>query len=731
LRPLLRTGLLCASMLIGAAATAPAHAAATVTVPDNIAPWVAKATKLGTAGPNTKVTIAIYMAVHDLPTLKAFVADVSRPTSASYGKYLTPAAFRARFAPAAADVTAVRDLLTSAGMTKITTGPGGFVVTARATVAQINAAFGISEKLYSYKGLTMMANDEAPSIPAALSGKVLSIGGLNEGGLLRHPMHHTVFPQRRAAPAGLEAATATAAAAGPAITPPPVADNQQPEYCDTYYGDLEATLSTSITPFKKTLPWTICGYTPQQIRAAYGMDKVTYDGTGIKVAIVDAYASPTLRADGDAYAANHGLPKLTTSRFQEIIPGGIYGVSPSAACDPYGWWGEESLDLAAVHGSAPGADIVYIGSEDCNESLTVALVDAIYNDTADIITNSYSYGGDSDTLSDIEAQNDAFMAAASTGITVMFSSGDDGDLSQDNGVATGSFEADSPYVTGVGGTSLAIKNKAGAKDEWGWGNYVDALENFTINSGTSITTTGVATVKADGQKYDNYQFYAGSGGGITLLAAEPDYQVPVVPSALATTLNEASGYSVPIGPNRVSPDVAMDADPFTGYLYGESYTIAGNAIADANCTPTGTTTEYCEGDIGGTSLASPLFAGTIAIVDQARVAAGKPKIGFANPWLYGGTIGTTLTSSGINDVQPPTAPEAVLLAFSAYDGYAAEAAVVTLNSVPFDIQADPFPLELCGTASCLGIDDIFNYTTAGYDDVTGLGVPYLPMLVTQ
>ncbi len=718
-------------MLMGAAAGAPAYAAATVTVPDNVAPWVAKATKLGTAGPEAKAIIAVYMAPRDLPTLRQFVADVSKPTSPSYGKYLTPAAFQARFAPDAADVAAVRSLLQSAGMTKITTGPGGFLISARATVAQINAAFRISEKLYAYKGLTMMANDEAPSIPAALSGRVLSIGGLSETGLLRHPMNRTRFPQTRTAPASLAAAMAAPAAARPAITPPPIADNQQPLYCDSYYGDLEATLSTSVSPFAKTLPWTTCGYTPQQIQAAYGINKVSYDGTGITVAIVDAYASPTLRADGDSYAAKHGLPKLTTSRFQEIIPSGIYGVSPSASCGPYGWWGEESLDLAAVHGSAPGADIVYIGSEDCNESLTIALTTAIYNHTADIITNSYAYGGDADSLSDIEAQNAAFMAAASTGITVMFSAGDDGDLSQDNGVATGSFEADSPYVTGVGGTSLAIKNKAGAKEEWGWGNYIDSLDKFTINSGTSITTTGVTKMTAYGYTFDNYQFYAGSGGGITLLAAEPDYQIPVVPSALATTLNEASGYSVPIGPNRVSPDVAMDADPFTGYLYGESFTIAGNATADANCTPTGTTTEYCESDIGGTSLASPLFAGTIAIVNQARVAAGKPKIGFANPWLYGNKIGTTLTSSGINDVQPPATPQAVLIAFAAYGGYKASADVVTLNSVPFDIQADPFALEVCAKSPCLGIDDIFNYTTTGYDDVTGLGVPYLPVLVTQ
>ncbi len=46
------------------------------------------------------------------------------------------------------------------------------------------------------------------------------------------------------------------------------------------------------------------------------------------------------------------------------------------------------------------------------------------------------------------------MAAAAQGITLLFSSGDDGDLSQDNGVVSNSYEATSPYVTGVGGTSL-------------------------------------------------------------------------------------------------------------------------------------------------------------------------------------------------------------------------------------------------------------------------------------
>ena len=68
---------------------------------------------------------------------------------------------------------------------------------------------------------------------------------------------------------------------------------------------------------------------------------------------------------------------LTAANFQQDIPQNIYNVSSDEACGPYGWWGEESLDLAAVHGSAPGANILYIGARDCNTSLTIALSDAI------------------------------------------------------------------------------------------------------------------------------------------------------------------------------------------------------------------------------------------------------------------------------------------------------------------------------------------------------------------
>lgn len=725
-----RLGLFCSGILAGAIAlTAPAaRAAATATVPGNVSGWVATATRTGTVPDSQQMTIAVYMTLRDVDGLKQLLAAVSNPASPSYGQYLTPATFRAHFAPDPADVAAVAAMLTQAGMTGLQVGAGGTYVSATATAAQIRSMFAISQEFYTYGGRTLRANREAPTIPASLAGKIVYIEGLDDTTLLRKPFHVSVTEGARVAPATMTSVAPAATGA----TPPPVASGIPSPYCDTYSGDLQATLSTAAGPYGRRLPWLTCGYTPQQVQAAYGFNRVKLDGTGIRVAIIDAYASPTLATDGNRFATNHHLPPLTAANFQQQIPPGIYNVSPNEACDPYDWWGEQSLDLAAVHGSAPGASILYIGARDCNTSLTTALLDTIYEDKADIITNSYGNNGDGNISSaEIAMQDQAFMAAGAEGITVLFSSGDDGDLSQINGVATASYEADSPYVTGVGGTSLGVKDASGKKYEYGWGNYRDLLLGARVNSGTSVTTAGLTSTSVSGSTFYDFSFYAGSGGGISLIEPQPAYQAGIVPASLASTLYDAAGDAISLpSRQRVSPDVSMVADPYTGYLYGETFTIAGNGTSDAGCTTLSSTTEYCEGSIGGTSLASPLLAGVMAVVDQKRKAVGRPLVGFANPWLYGAKIGTAATfdSAGINDITPPTKPVSLL---RGYANDPTEIRVVTVNSVPYLINTTPVPLLACPLAVCEGIDDVFNYVTPAYDNVTGLGVPWVPSLVKQ
>ncbi len=697
-------------------------------VDGNIAGWVQSAVEAGTAPDSQSVSIVVHMKLRHAHRLAGFVASVSTPGSADYGHYLSAADFQSRFAPDPADVSSVQAMLQQAGMANVSVGPLGTYVSATATVGQLRAAFNVSQKLYRYGNATLRANKDAPRVPGALGDKILFIEGLDDTTFLKRPQHVSVTAGTLAAPAA--ARSATMSSASPAVLAPPVASNTPSPYCSTYFGDNNASLSTQPAPYGKTLPWLACGYNPQQIQAAYGLNpfNVGLDGRGVTVAIIDAYASPTLQSDGNHYATRHHLPALTSANFSEVIPAGIYDVSASEACGPYGWWTEESLDVAAVHGSAPGASIVYVGARDCGSTLTTALLDTIYQHRADIITNSYSNNGEDVSPADVATEDQAFMAAAAQGITVLFSSGDDGDLSQDNGVATGTWEATSAYVTGVGGTSLLLRNSRGAKSEFGWGTYRDFLDNATVNSAASITTTGLATTTASGSTFPAFSFYAGSGGGISLLEAQPAYQAAIVPAALATTLNEASGESVPLSPRRVSPDISADADPYTGYLYGETYTIAGDGHSDIGCTPETATTEYCEIDEGGTSLASPLIAGVMATVNEVHGLLGRPFVGFANPWLYGHHVGLTANSAGINQINAPATPTAVLRGYVTNPN---EVRVVTINSVPDLIITAPFPLQICSDPICEGINDVFNYTTPGYNDVTGLGVPFVPLLALQ
>jgi subtilase family serine protease len=138
------------------------------------------------------------------------------------------------------------------------------------------------------------------------------------------------------------------------------------------------------------------------------------------------------------------------------------------------------------------------------------------------------------------------------------------------------------------------------------------------------------------------------------------------------------------------PDVSAVADPNTGYLIGQTQTF-----------PDGTV-RYSEYRLGGTSLASPIFAGLMALADQA---AGFHH-GFSNPLFYG-------HQAAFNDVQDPTAADAV----GTLNGKPVVATVRTNYANSVDASAGRI-FVLRTFNQCLGLK-----TTAGYDDVTGVGSP--------
>ena len=117
------------------------------------------------------------------------------------------------------------------------------------------------------------------------------------------------------------------------------------------------------------------------------------------------------------------------------------------------------------------------------------------------------------------------------------------------------------------------------------------------------------TLSADGTQWSDAGYLYGAGGGLSSQFARPDYQQGVVPDSYGTT--------------RAVPDVGLDADPTTGMLVGQTQRF-GNRNA------------YDEYRIGGTSLASPLFAGMTAAAQRSAVTADNPegRLGFLNPLIY-------------------------------------------------------------------------------------------------
>jgi len=276
---------------------------------------------------------------------------------------------------------------------------------------------------------------------------------------------------------------------------------------------------------------------------------------------------------GDGAYASGQLTQITPKHYTQ-----------QQTCGSTGWWGEETLDVEAVHAMAPGANIRYYAAASCfDDDFLDALARVVDDNKASLVTNSWSDLEIAETPAGIAAYEQLFLQGAVQGIGFMFSSGDDGDEAAGGLGLQVAYPASDPYATAVGGTSDAIRGN-GSLTQTGWGTHKWALS-------------------ADGTSWTGDAFLYGAGGGLSGTFARPDYQKGVVPSSYGTT--------------RAVPDVGLDADPTTGMLVGQTQRFGHRNLYD----------EY---RIGGTSLASPLFAGMTAVTQQR--AGGR--LGLLNPLIY-------------------------------------------------------------------------------------------------
>ena len=490
------------------------------------------------------------------------------------------------YAPTAAEAHAVEGWATSNGLQvgAVTSGFGAHVQVT-GTASAIAHAFGV--KFGSYQAgakkqaQRFWAPEQAASVPASIRGDVLTVTGLDSA-------KHQATP-------------------GDTLPPPPQNYFVAP-WSSAYYGQKVAagpfgTVAGTTTKIPtvngQAQPWTNTGYTPAQVRGAYNVGQSGETGKGVTVAIIDAYTPATLGSDASEYAqwaagqpgGNPALDKpFANGQFKVVQhPGATtYDDTSAAECGASGWYGESTLDVESVHGMAPNANVTYIGASDCtDQGLGNALAYVVNTHAASIVTDSWGEPFDESSL--VSVYDQMFQAGAAEGIGFFFSAGDSGYEDPNYEDPTDQVEVDypdsSPWVTSVGGTSLAIGKNDNYEGETSWGTFLNPL---TVSSNGKSSWTFAPTDTRD--ELLNGLYDGSSGGGVSTTYAQPWYQKNVVPTKLAETEVTSTPITYDTGttafgtltlaynesltrassPMRVTPDVSALADPSTGVAVGET-----------------------------------------------------------------------------------------------------------------------------------------------------------------
>jgi subtilase family serine protease len=552
--------LIAASLQPANAASLPGRAALL-----NAPGWTASTAALGPAAGTVNFSVAI--APRDAAGAQAFADSVSDPRSANYRHFITPQQYTARFGATAAQVASVVSWLRGAGLQTGTVPISNSYVPVTGSIAAVNKAFGTTIKSYHRDNRQVIAPASALTVPAALAGRVSDVLGLDTSQIYR--------TGAKVIPNGASPGNTT---------------------CSTYWGEnTNTSYITAPAPLSGNLPNRAC-YTPSRLNAARGIPATGKTGAGVTVGNVLWCDSSTIPSDINTWAAQVGVPALTAGQYTSQDP---------ATWDPYctnqanidGTMVETALDAEAIHGAAPDAKIIYApAAGPYNTYLLTATQNLVNANQVQIITNSWG-GGESTAF-----LHTVYVQAASQGISVMASSGDDGDNTYTNGSASkGRPSADYPAsdseLTSIGGTSLGISSTNSVLFEQAWYDVIS---------------------RSSGSTWTSKVFYGASGGGKSGITSQPSYQAGIVPSTF-------SGKPA----KRAYPDIANIADSQTGYVVG--VTQAG---------------VYTTLTVGGTSLASPYTAGEVALAVQTKGGS----LGFLNPKLYlnRATAVTDVSGSTVN-----------------------------------------------------------------------------------
>lgn len=350
--------------------------------------------------------------------------------------------------------------------------------------------------------------------------------------------------------------------------------------------------------------------TPSDIETIYDIKAVHSQGiTGSGQSIAIVGQSAVVLSDIENFQSAAGLTKKDPTVV--LVPN--TGASTVFSGDE----SESDLDLEYSGAIAPGATIyfVYAGNA-TNASVTDAIQYAVENDIAPII--STSYGGCETEYSTTEygTENGVLAQAAAQGQTVIAAAGDDGstDCYGIKGLTTAQqqaltvdFPASSQYVTAMGGTEFSAANVASGSSYWAAANGSDLLSSAQSYIPEQVWNDSSSSIGIS----------AGGGGASALTTTRPSWQT--------------SFPNIPSGSTRLVPDISLDSSPNNaGYLYCSS-DFAGTGITGSCANGFRDSSNSNLTVAGGTSFAVPIFAGMVAMVNQATGSAGQ---GVINPSLY-------------------------------------------------------------------------------------------------
>ena len=421
-------------------------------------------------------------------------------------RYLSDEQFAQTFGANQQDVQQVEDWAKQNKLKVLEAKAASRRVSVEGTVADVNAAFGVTLNEYSHPTLGRFRGREGTvNLDPSVHGIIEGVFGLD--------MRKVGRPRlRRLATTPLTWTSAQAAPPkGARIAPVPKGPSATTPWPGTFYPPEVASLYDYPAQLDAR----------QQNIAVFAFNGGTGGDPhgGYSATALERYFTQVLGG--------------TPPSIDDVVihgPGNFPGPDTHASALRGDTTGEVMLDLCVVGSVAPGAHIFVYFSESTSQGWIDALYAAITDDNS-VSVISISYGAAENNLEGtwttmgVKLVDQAFQAAAARGVTVCVCSGDDGSEDHDPSGAHVDFPAASPWVLGVGGTKLvADGNSIAHETVW---------NEVRINQGAG-------------------------GGGVSVIFSRPEYQAH-------TDIPPAADSPHRIG--RGVPDVAAVADPVTGVVF--------------------------------------------------------------------------------------------------------------------------------------------------------------------